>query len=350
MAIADALALQHQGFQVGFASDKGVWQEKLIEGNIPFHRLYFLDPERYSPWVRYGLGMPLTIVILLYLALRYKYGCIYVHHQQSGIPAAIVARITGLTYVFCAHIEFRGGGYFAYPGQHIIAVSQAVKDKYVAKFRLASDVVTILPNTVETDIGAVNKEDVNAFEKRWNINPQSPVVACVALLNEQKAHHVLLDAWKQVNVDFPQAVLILAGDGPLRDQLDEQITRLGISHAVKFLGMVDDLSIVYWRSSFIVLSSYAEGMPLVPLEAAAYGRPAVATAVGGTPEVVLDGQTGLLVNPGDSIQLAEAIIRLLGNPEQSQALGNHARTMVQERHSASAREVVLGDYFRRLTK
>jgi len=99
-----------------------------------------------------------------------------------------------------------------------------------------------------------------------------------------------------------------------------------------------------------VLSSISEGMPMVVLEAGAYGRPTVATAVDGTPEVVLDEQTGLLVKPGDSVQLAKAVIRLLSDPEQSQALGSNARALVQERHSSAARAVVLGNYFRGLTK
>jgi len=119
---------------------------------------------------------------------------------------------------------------------------------------------------------------------------------------------------------------------------------------VRFLGLVDDMSVVYWRASFIVLSSNTEGMPMAPLEAAVYGRPAVATAVGGTPEVVLDEQTGLLVKPDDVALLAEAIIRLLGNSALSQTLGSNARALVQGRHSSAARAVVLGNYFSGLTK
>jgi glycosyltransferase involved in cell wall biosynthesis len=350
VAIDYALALKRQGFQAGFASDKGQWQGRLAGGQIQFHRLYFLDPERYSPWVRYGLGMPLTIVALLYLVWRYQYGCICVHHQQSSLPAAFVARLTGAVYVFCAHIDFRSGRHLACPGRHVIAVSQAVKEKYMTKFGLPSDVITVLPNAVETNVGSVSKECVAAFEERWNIDPQAPVVACVALLNEQKAHHILLKAWQRVSVEFPQAVLVLAGGGPLRAQLEQQCSRLEISQNVRFLRMVDDVSVVYWRANFMVLSSISEGMPLVALEAAVYGRPIVATAVGGTPEVVLDEQTGLLVELNNPDQLAKAINRLLGDSEYCRLLGANARNFVQEKYSPTARAVVLGDYFRGLIK
>jgi glycosyltransferase involved in cell wall biosynthesis len=208
--------------------------------------------------------------------------------------------------------------------------------------------VTVIPNGTNTDVEKVEERSLRAFDEKWSIQPGSQVVACVASLVEVKGHDILLSAWKQVVHHFPKAVLILAGDGPLRKRLQSQCTRLGIAQCVRFLGYVDDISIVYSRAGLVVLASRSEGLPICVLEAFSYGLPVVATAVSGTPEVVFPEKTGLLVEPDRPRELAQAIMRLLSDVPLRERLGQAGRQLVAEKHSLRVHELALGNYFRAL--
>ena len=113
--------------------------------------------------------------------------------------------------------------------------------------------------------------------------------------------------------------LVVAGDGPLRALVPDALGF--VSH--------DELERLYDRAAVVVLPSYREGLPLCVLEAMAHGRPVVATAVGGIPQLVEDGRTGLLVEPGDAEALRSALERLLSDPELRRRMGRAARARVQ---------------------
>lgn len=327
VAIDDAIALKQQGWHVGCAAEPGAWSQELADAGVRLHRLYLLNSVRYPLWLRLSVGLPINTLLLLCLVLRWRYRFLYLHHRQLGISCELVSYLTGVPYVFVAHVEFRGGHAATRLGKNILAVSKRVKEYLIAQFGVEPARIQVLPNAVKIKVTRLNGNTRAELHREWEIKPGSPVVACVALLNEQKAHHVLLDAWVDVVDCFPDAVLLLAGDGPLRSLLEAQADRLGISGRVRFLGMVRDITKVYAMARFVVLSSAWEGMPLTLLEASAYGLPAVATRVSGTPEVVRHEQTGLLVEPGDPEALARAIIRLLENDSLRCQLGAAALEM-----------------------
>ena len=327
VAIDDALGLKQQGWRVGCAAQPGAWSQELAEAGVRLHRLYLLNSFRYPIWLRLSVGLPLNTLLLLYLVLRWRYRYLYLHHRQLGIACELVALLTGAHYIFVAHVEFRGGRAATRLGKNILAVSKRVKEYLITQFGVEPARIQVLPNAVKIKTRALDEKSEAELRREWGIKPASPVIACVALLNEQKAHHILLDAWVDVTDRFPDAVLLLAGDGPLRQPLEIQAIRLGIADKVRFLGMVRDVSKIYAMARFVVLSSAWEGMPLTLLEASAYGLPAVATRVSGTPEVVRHEQTGLLVEPGDPVSLGRAIIRLLENHSLRQQLGAAASEM-----------------------
>ena len=345
VAIEDAVMLQRQGFQVGFASATGSWRSKLEQDPVPFFRLYFVDPGRFSAWIRYTIGIVLTAIILLYVVIRYRYDYLYVHHWQSTIPAVLVATLTRIHYVFVAHLVVRHGRRSCWPGKYVIAVSNAVKMDCIARFHLSPDCVTVIPNAVDTQVVVVSSQTVAQFNRLWNIPENALVVTCVALLNEQKAHRVLLDAWQKVTASIPDAILLLAGNGPLRQALEAQCSALKITKSVRFMGMTEELAVLYTRTDLFALSSIVEGMPMTPLEAAVYGVPTVATAVGGTTETVIDGETGLLVEADNDTALAAALLRVLLNPTLRHDLGQKARKFVEQSHSLDSRAQILAEYF-----
>lgn len=142
--------------------------------------------------------------------------------------------------------------------------------------------------------------------------PSRPRVVCVARLRAEKSHDVLLDAWALLADRFPDAELLLVGDGPRRSDLERRAGEMG--GRVIFAGHVDDVWGCLATSTLFVLPSSVELLGISVLEAMAAGVPVVATAVGGVPEIVEHECTGLLVPPGDPAALAAAIERLLGDP------------------------------------
>ena len=130
-----------------------------------------------------------------------------------------------------------------------------------------------------------------------------------------------------------EARLRIAGDGPDRPALEAEIDRLGLSDHVELLGTRDDVPELLASSDVFVLSSDSEGLPMSVLEAMAAGLPVIASAVGGVPEAVRDGETGALVPPGDSAALARALRRLVADPALRERLGDAGRRRVEQEFS-----------------
>jgi glycosyltransferase involved in cell wall biosynthesis len=163
-----------------------------------------------------------------------------------------------------------------------------------------------------------------------NGNSQRPIVLTAARLDAQKGHRFLLEAAKLV----PEAQFVLAGDGPARASLEEQAQTLGLRDRVVFLGYRSDIPELLACCDLFVLPSLYEGLPLSVLEAMAAGKPVIASAVGGTDEAVIPGETGLLVPPADPLALATAICTLLGDPPLARQLALNGRARVQREFSA----------------
>jgi glycosyltransferase involved in cell wall biosynthesis len=152
----------------------------------------------------------------------------------------------------------------------------------------------------------------------------------VARLVSQKGHEVLLQALTAL----PEVTALFAGDGPLRGELELRARQLGVADRTVFLGNVQDVPGLLARADLFVLTSVNEGLPLSILEAMAAGLAVVATRVGGTPEVVVDEGTGLLVAPGDPGSTAAAIRRLMKDDGLRDRLGRNGQLVVRERFRA----------------
>lgn len=172
--------------------------------------------------------------------------------------------------------------------------------------------------------------------------PESPQVAFAGVFQPYKAVDVLVKAWAEVCRSVPKATLTLAGDGPIRLQIEQEAARLGIGATTQFVGSLarPDLVKLLDDSSFLVLPSRSEGLPRVIFESFARGRPVVATPVGDIPIAIKDGVTGILVPVEDPTALAVAMIKLLSDGDLLQTMGRAARRHVEYRDPA--REFVRG--------
>lgn len=162
------------------------------------------------------------------------------------------------------------------------------------------------------------------------------VVGFVGRLVPDKGVDLLLHSMRVVLRSHPETVVIIAGDGPARADLERLSTQLGIEGNVRFMGARSDVEALYSVLDVVVLPSRNEGAPMTVMEAMAAGRAVVATRVGGVPDIVVDGESGLLVQPDDIGGLAKALECLLADGDQRAAMGTQGRRLAEARHSAES--------------
>lgn len=155
----------------------------------------------------------------------------------------------------------------------------------------------------------------------------------VGRLSEQKNHRMLLSAFALVRRVCPGARLEIAGEGPLRQVLEEYAQSLGLSDSVVFLGLRSDIPQLLQAADAFVLSSSYEGLSIALLEAMASGLPVVTTAVEGVNDVMTDGQTGMVVALEDTVGFAQSMVRLTQSVDLRRSMGSAAREVVQSRYS-----------------
>ena len=168
-------------------------------------------------------------------------------------------------------------------------------------------------------------EDRWGMRTRLGFDREQPLLGIVARLDSIKNHASLLRAMPRVIRAHPDATLLIIGDGSLRAELEKQAGELGLGRNLRFLGTRNDVPELLAALDVAVLCSLSEGLSLTLLEESAAGKPMVATAIGGNPEIIEDGQTGLLVPVGDEAALASAINSLLDDLERARTLGGAAR-------------------------
>lgn len=216
----------------------------------------------------------------------------------------------------------------------VIAVSQSTRDALVAQ-GYPPRLIEVVPNGIHlvADDERLGRRRLSEF----GIPAEAPVIGEIGRLCDVKGQRELLAA--TARLEGVHTVLIghdLEQGGRYRQLLEEEARELGIADRVTFTGHRSDARALLAGLDVFVLPSWIEGMPIVVLEAMAAGKPVVATRVGGTAELVVDGETGVLVQPRDPDALAAAIWELLDDPERARRLGAAGRRRVEERFSEEA--------------
>lgn len=206
----------------------------------------------------------------------------------------------------------------------VIVVSEAIRQELLAAGLPAERVVTV---RLGLDV-AWFEENRGTLEELKEDRRDGPIVAIIGRLDPQKRQDDFLRAARKVRDERPEARFHLIGDGPSRVELERLAATLGLGNSVMFAGHQSAVAAWVEQSDVIVLASLREGLPSVLLEALALARPVVATSVGGVPEVVTHGETGLLVPPRDPEQLAGAILWMLDHPAEAAEMGRRGRERV----------------------
>ncbi|MCC6262690.1 MAG: glycosyltransferase [Bryobacterales bacterium] len=224
----------------------------------------------------------------------------------------------------------------------VLTVSGPFRDELVAK-GVDRRRIDVIHNAIRPDWGreARKEESARALRERWRIPEHRAVVLIVGRLSREKDHICLLRAVRSI-LARREIQLVVVGDGPERAPIEAAIRELGLGDFVTLTGQQPSAEPYYGIAAIAVLSSLSEGSPNALLEAMAAGVPAVATQVGGIPEIVTHEESALLAPPGDSDALAAALLRILvEEPHLGEALASRARTLVLERHTPQARVCTL---------
>ncbi len=271
-------------------------------------------------------------------ALR-EFGPQILHAHFATEPAACareVAAELGVPFTFTAHgydIYRRPPADFgkrALAAGAVITVSQANARYIVKHLGVPRAHLRIIPCGIDTQ--RFRPSRLTASRQR---EAELPLIVCVARLVPVKNLGLLLEACAELLARRVNFRCVIVGEGKSRDELLAVHARLGLDEAVKLVGPAEQAEVLQWwqQASVAVLTSEREGMPVSLMEAAACGVPAVAPAVGGIPELVEDGVTGLLAPPGDRDALVAALERLLQNADVAAQMGKRARAQAVQRFS-----------------
>lgn len=265
---------------------------------------------------------------------------IHAHEFSAIVYGWVVARLAGIPLIATIH----GKSYFADKGRRraayrivsrsgqFVAVSQDLKRFVSARVGIPVQRIEVIYNGVAR-APLVSEEDRQACRAELDLRPESPILGVVGSLYPVKGHQYVLEAMPAVLRACPEAVLLVAGRGELDVALKEQAKRLGIERHVRFLGMRHDIPRLLAVMDLFVLPSLSEGLSLALLEAMAAGKPVVASRVGGNPELIVEGRTGILVEAGDVRGLADGIVRLLADRPMLQRFGREGAVRVNAQFS-----------------
>ena len=307
-------------------------------------------PSSYLPWLSREInpmGDLRSLAALRGIVRRWRPQVVHTHLAKAGALGRIAAatvRVPVVAHTFEGHVlqeyfsALRNAA-FAAAERHLaarsdalIAVASKVRDDLLGMGIGRENQWHVVP--VGVDIASLLSQRVPSHEARSRLGLPlgGSIIGVVGRLAPIKDHRTFFEAAARVVAERPDTTVVVAGDGELRSSLESE-ARAMLGDRVRFLGWVQDLPALYGALDVVALTSRLEGTPLALIEAAASGTPAVATAVGGVPEVVRDRETGLLVPPRDPVAVAAQLITLLEDPEGARRMGAEGARWVRDRFS-----------------
>lgn len=309
---------------IGSLAEAGSLQEALRELGTG---TFALGASRRS---KYGLAVARLVLILR----RAKVSMLHAHCFDATLVGLLAARIARVSFVFTRHHSdhhVRLGKRWhtwidarcARLADRVIAVSEATKRVMIDIEGVPEERISVVHNGIER-ISEPPPDLVARVRQDLGLNDET-VMLMVARLHEEKGHLVLFDALARIMPIVGPLTVLLAGEGPYRDRFECEVRRRGLKSIVRFLGRRSDVPVLIALSSVVVLPALAESFGFALLEAMSLGRPVIGSRTGGIPEVVVDGQTGVLVPRGDAAALAAALTNVLKDRQWAEALGEEGR-------------------------
>jgi glycosyltransferase involved in cell wall biosynthesis len=218
--------------------------------------------------------------------------------------------------------------------RRVICVCDAVRRSFAERFPSLSERFVTVHNGIRTE-QFEHLPPKDQCRTRYALPAGARIIGTVGRLVPVKNHLGLVTAFHGIKKEVPDAHLAIVGDGELKDIIVTHARELGIAKAVSILPTTPDIAKFYRALDLFILPSHSEGLPLTLLEALAAGLPAVASEVGGIPEIITDGVNGRLVTGTDTADIAERVIELLLDGERASAMGEAGRETVRRRFTAA---------------
>jgi glycosyltransferase involved in cell wall biosynthesis len=276
---------------------------------------------------------PRTLLDLVKIVKDEKIDLIHCHGYGSANFGRLTKLVTKIPVIIHAHDDDR-----FYPwyqrlsdlflrnyADKAIAVSEAVKESGIHKRKIPTDRIFVMHNGIPLEeFNTLSPEEAENVKRNLGITANAPVIGTIAKLRVEKGTEYFVKAAPEVLKEFPDAVFLVIGDGPLRSYLEDLAKKLSIEEKIIFAGFREDIAAILSFINICVIPSLTEGSPLALLEAMAMSKPVVAAFVGGMREILVDGETGLFVPSKDPKALSEKIIYLLKNKCEAERIGMKA--------------------------
>jgi glycosyltransferase involved in cell wall biosynthesis len=295
---------------------------------------------------------------LLEVVRRHGIQIVHAHDYKTDLLAVLLARRAGAIALATAH-GWTGHSprerYLYYPADkrllrrchRVVAVSEEIRSELIRHGCRADRVVTVL-NGIDEQRFTRNPAARTAARAAFGLNERDLAIGAVGRLERQKRFDLLIQAFAEARRAMPSLRLLIAGDGSLRDDLAALIRKLDLEGSCRLLGHTADVIQLHHALDLLAQSSDYEGTPNAVLEAMALETPVVATAAGGTAELIIDGVHGRLVPVGDVAALRDAILAALMRREETQARTMAARLRIVGELSFRARNARIEDIYREL--
>ncbi|MDK3156456.1 glycosyltransferase [Kamptonema cortianum] len=285
---------------------------------------------------QFFLGNLLRLATLFH---REKADVINPHSSKDGWLAVLAGRLAGVPCIIRSrHIEVdypkKAISQYAFRKlpHHVITTSERIRSRMIAELDVPADRIETVATGI--DFEKFSSGDRSKLRGQIALDEGTPLVGMISVLRSWKGHRYFLEAARELLDAGANLHFIIAGDGPQKKDITEQIARLKLEGCIHLLGHRDDIPDVLAALDVLALpSTGGEGIPQIILQAHGMGIPVVATRAGGIPEVVQEGMTGRLVDPADAGQLARAIRETLDNREASQTMARRAAQFVRTHHS-----------------
>jgi glycosyltransferase involved in cell wall biosynthesis len=341
-------------------NDGAAFQSTLVTGTTAPHEGDMLDlahARAVEPVVLTALGREISplddlgaLARMVQLIHQLKPDVVHTHMAKAGTVGRLAARICGVPLVVHTYHGHVFHSYFSPAKTRVfltieralgLATNRIIVVGDGQRAEIASYGVAPMRKLVTIRLGLELGQFLDAertrgeLRRELGIEADVPLVGIVARLVRIKAPEIFLQAAVKIRAALPKAQFVIIGDGERRQELETLTSTLRLNECVRFLGWRRDMVRVYADLDVVALTSLNEGSPVVLIEALASGRPVVSTAVGGVPEVVINGETGLTVPVSDVAALADAILTLLRDPILAKRLGAVGRQHVYPRYDSS---------------
>jgi len=319
----------------------GHYWEVLRAWGVP---VYTLAPHDFA-----RAALPIIFLRLLHFLARNRYDLVHTHLIGANVLAAPLAALCRVPVRFThdqtrddvrsRSLIHRGLDTLANRlNHHIIAVSSSIRTFLCQEEGLPFQKISVIYNSVDLQRFSPRKDPKarKRIRREMGLPEEALIVGGVGRLHYQKNFPLFLEVAAEVCARLPQALFVIAGEGPERAALEEMSRKLGLDSRVRFLGFVKGMPDLYQSLDLLLLTSHFEGTPLTVLEAMAMGVPVAASQVDGVAEVLEDGQDGILVPPGSKDLFIEGICRVLQNRSLWRRLSRAGREKAQQHYSAEA--------------